>query len=137
MDAKVLEKLREEHGDNEDLIQLYEEWGDSPCLREVFRLLDAHEPDWALERELGSWAAEFILDMLLEYGEELEGMAEEERTAVLREEIEERYADFRACHQFARVNNLSARFEEDGGKACGDLEAYVAEDGERTGFPRL
>ena len=30
MDNKVLEKLKEEYGEDDDLIQLYEDWGDTP-----------------------------------------------------------------------------------------------------------
>ena len=99
-------------------------------------MLDERCPEWERESELGSWAAEFILDILLEHEDELEGMAREERTDMFREEIEERYADFRSCHQFARVNNLSLRFAEDKETKCASLEEYVEEDGRRLGFPR-
>ena len=130
MNEEVLERLKEEYGEEDDVIQLYEDWGDTPYLHEIFRVLDEHEPDWALERELGSWAAEFILDILLEHEEELEGLK------LFQEEIEERYADFKSCHQFARVNNLSMQFEEDENTDCQDLDEYIAEDGEEVGFPK-
>ena len=136
MDTKELENLKEEYENNEDLIQLYEEWSETPYSEEIFGVLDERCPDWERESELGSWAAEFILDILLEHEDELEGMAREERTDMFREEIEERYADFRSCHQFARVNNLSLRFAEDKETKCASLEEYVEEDGRRLGFPR-
>ena len=131
-----MENLKEEYENNEDLIQLYEEWSETPYLEEIFGVLDERCPDWERESELGSWAAEFILDILLEHEDELEGMAREERTDMFREEIEERYADFRSCHQFARVNNLSLRFAEDKETKCASLEEYVEEDGRRLGLPR-
>ncbi|MCQ4872751.1 hypothetical protein [Butyricimonas paravirosa] len=136
MNEEVLERLKEEYGEEDDVIQLYEDWGDTPYLHEIFRVLDEHEPDWALERELGSWTAEFILDILLEHEEELEGLSVEERVKLFQEEIEERYADFKSCHQFARVNNLSMQFEEDENTDCQDLDEYIAEDGEEVGFPK-
>lgn len=135
MDQNELEKLKDEYENNEDLIQLYEDWGESPYLQEIFRLLDKHDPDWVKERELGSWAAEFILDILLEHEDELEEMSEADRLKMFEEEIEERYADFRSCHQFARVNNLSLRFPEDKETSCETLEDYIEEDGNRLGFP--
>ena len=66
MNNEVLERLKEEYGEDDDLIQLYEDWGDTPYLHEIYRILDEHSSDWVLERELGSWAAEFILDILQE-----------------------------------------------------------------------
>ena len=71
MNNEVLERLKEEYGEDDDLIQLYEDWGDTPYLHEIYRILDEHSSDWGLERELGSWAAEFILDILQEHEEEL------------------------------------------------------------------
>lgn len=136
MDAQELEKIKEEYENNEDLIQLYEDWGDSPYLQEIFQLLDNHDTDWVKERELGSWAAEFILDILLEHEEELAEMSEKDRLNLFNEEIEERYSDFRTCHQFARVNNLSIRFPEDATTTCKTLEEYIEKDGDRLGFPR-
>lgn len=136
MDTKELEKLKDEYENNEDLIQLYEDWSETPYLEEIFCLLDEQNPEWERERELGSWAAEFILDILLEHGEELEDMSAETRKEMFGEEIAERYSDFRSCHQFARVNNLSLQFAEDRETECADLDEYIAEDGERIGFPR-
>ena len=136
MNNEVLERLKEEYGEEEDLIQLYDEWGDTPYLQEIYRILDEHSADWVLERELGSWAAEFILDILQEHEEELEGMSEAEWITLFKEEIEERYSDFKSCHQFARVNNLSMQYEEDENTDCETLDEYIAEDGEEIGFPR-
>lgn len=136
MNNEVLARLKEEHGEEDDLIQLYEDWGDTPYLQEIFRILDKQTPDWILERELGSWAPEFILDILQEHEDELDEMSAEARVNLFQEEIDERYADFKSCHQFARVNNLSVQFEEDDDTDCQDLEEYIAEDGEDIGFPR-
>ena len=57
--------------ENEDMIFLYEEWGETPYLRELFTLLSEYQPDWNKEKELGSWAAEFMLDLLEETEAEL------------------------------------------------------------------
>ena len=136
MNNEVLERLKEEYGEDDDLIQLYEDWGDTPYLHEIYHILDEHASDWVLERELGSWAAEFILDILQEHEEDLEEMPETERVALFKEEIEERYADFKSCHQFARVNNLSLEYEEDEDTGCETLDEYIAENGEEIGFPK-
>lgn len=136
MNAEVLERLKEEYGEEEDVIQLYEDWGDTPYLHEIFHILDGNDPDWILERELGSWAAEFILDILQEHEDELEELSSDERVKLFQEEIDERYADFKSCHQFARVNNLSMQFEEDEDTDCQELDEYIAEDGEEIGFPK-
>ena len=125
MNNEVLERLKEEYGEDDDLIQLYEDWGNTPYLHEIYRILDEHSSDWVLERELGSWAAEFILGILQEHEEELEGMPETERVA-----------DFKSCHQFARVNNLSMEYEEDEDTDCETLDEYIAENGEEIGFPK-
>ena len=47
-----------------------------------------------------------------------------------------RYADFKSCHQFARVNNLSLEYEEDEDTGCETLDEYIAENGEEIGFPK-
>ena len=137
MDHHTLEKIKAEYHDNDDLIQLYEEWGDSPYLQEVFHILDEQNPEWVKEKELGSWAAEFILDILLEHADELEELSPQKRTDMFREEIEERYADFHSCRRFAYINNLSLQFEEDRETNCEDLEEYMDENGEQIGFPRF
>lgn len=136
MNNEVLERLKEEYGEEDDVIQLYEDWGDTPYMREMFQILDRHNPDWTMERELGSWAAEFMLDILQENEDELEDLSVEDRVKLFEEEVNERYADFKSCHQFARVNNLSMQFEEDEDTDCQELDEYIAEDGEEIGFPR-
>lgn len=136
MNNELLERLKTEYGEDDDVIQLYEEWSETPYLQEIFQILDRQNSDWTLERELGSWAAEFILDILQEHEEELENLSGEERGKLFEGEIGERYADFKSCHQFARVNNLSIQFEEDEDTDCQDLDEYIAEDGEEIGFPR-
>ena len=59
MDQIKLEELAVAYPDQEDLVQVYKEWGDSAYLQELFKVLDSYEPDWNKEKELGSWAAEF------------------------------------------------------------------------------
>lgn len=132
MDKIELEKLAADYADNEDVVQVYRDWGDTVCLQELFAALERYEPDWNKERELGSWAAEFILDVLQEEEGEWENMTEEERKDRIEELLDERYEDFRSGHQFARINNLNLHLKE--GE---DLNAVLAESDERIAFPVL
>ena len=130
MDQIKLEELAVAYPDQEDLVQVYKEWGDSAYLQELFKVLDSYEPDWNKEKELGSWAAEFLLDILEE--EEWEEMTPEERTDRFNELLDERYEDFRSSHQFARINNINLYLQE--GE---DLDAVLAEGDEKVMFPKL
>lgn len=133
MDGKNWKEALAEYAGNEDILQLYENWGDSEELKEVFEVLDAYCPEWNKEKELGSWAAEFLLDLLEEAEETLEETAVKEREEFFREMIEERYEDFRNGHQFARINNLAIHTvspEE-------DIRGYAEKEGEKIGFPVL
>ena len=130
MNKITLDELAKEFPDNEDIIQVYEDWGDSEYLQELFTALDRYEPDWNKEKELGSWAAEFILDLLQEQEEELKGMSPEQRSERWDELLDERYEDFRSGHQFARINNINLYLQE--GE---DLDAVLAEEDEKVTFP--
>lgn len=125
-----LEQLAIDYPDNEDLIQVYQDWGHSEYLQELFTALNRYEPDWNKEKELGSWAAEFILDILLDTEDELENMTPERRMQYFDELLEERYEDFRSGHQFARINNINLYLQE--GE---DLDAVLAENDEKVMFP--
>lgn len=127
-----LEELALSYPNNEDLLQVYKEWGDTVYLKELFTALDEYEPDWNKEKELGAWAAEFILDILQEEDDELEEMSPEERRNCFNELLEERYEDFRSGHQFARINNINLHLQE--GE---DLDAVLAESDEEVKFPKL
>ena len=96
-------------------------------MQELFKVLDSYEPDWNKDKELGSWAAEFLLDILEE--EEWEEMTPEERTDRFKELLDERYEDFRSSHQFARINNINLYLQE--GE---DLDAVLAEGDEKVMF---
>lgn len=130
MDEIELEKLATVYADNEDVIQVYRDWGDSVYLQELFAALERYEPEWNKEKELGSWAAEFILDILQEGENEWESMTREERTVRFDELLDERYEDFRSGHQFARINNINLYLQE--GE---DLDAILAEGDEKIKFP--
>lgn len=116
--------------DNEDMVQLYEDWAETEYLKEIFEALNAYEPAWNKQSELGSWAAEFILDTLADTEEELENMTKEERVIRFNELLDERYEDCRSMHQFTRQNNLRLESEESIG------ERMSATD-EAVGFPVL
>lgn len=128
--SNKIRRIAVAYPDQEDLVQVYKEWGDSAYLQELFKVLDSYEPDWNKEKELGSWAAEFLLDILEE--EEWEEMTPEERTDRFNELLDERYEDFRSSHQFARINNINLYLQE--GE---DLDAVLAEGDEKVMFPKL
>lgn len=130
MDKVELEELAIAYPDNEDMIQVYQDWSDSAYLQELFTALDRYEPDWNKEKELGSWAAEFILDILQEEEGEWKNMTEEERAERMDELLDERYEDFRSGHQFARINNINLYLQE--GE---DLDAILAETDDKIRFP--
>lgn len=132
MNKMELEELAIAYPDNEDLIQLYQDWGTTEYLQELFSVLDRYEPDWNKEKELGSWAAEFILDILLEEENEWETMTPELRKERFNELLDERYEDFRCGHQFARINNINL-YLQDGE----DLDAVLAEGDEKVMFPKI
>lgn len=132
MNKIELEELAIAYPDNEDLIQLYQDWGTTEYLQELFSVLDRYEPDWNKEKELGSWAAEFILDILLEEENEWETMTPEQRKERFNELLDERYEDFRCGHQFARINNINL-YLQDGE----DLDAVLAEGDEKVMFPKI
>lgn len=136
MDKIELNEKLAPYRENSDIVFLYEEWGDTPYLKELFGILDAHNPDWSKENELGSWAAEFMLDLLEELDFDLEEMDDRERVEKFREMVDERYDDFRSGHQFARVNNIAIRLKEEG-KPDENICSLLAENGEHTGFPVL
>ena len=130
MNTVNIEELAISYPDNEDLIQLYQDWGDSEYLQELFQVMNNYESDWNKEKELGSWAAEFILDILLEDEVEWDSMSKEERMERMNELLDERYEDFRCSHQFARINNINLHIKE--GE---DLDAILAETDEKIMFP--
>ncbi len=125
-----LEELSLAYPDNEDLIQVYQDWGETEYLQELFAVLDKYEKDWNKEKELGSWAAEFILDLLQEEEGEWEDMTSEERIDRMNELLDERYEDFRSSHQFARINNINLHLKE-----SEDLDDILAENDDKIMFP--
>lgn len=130
MNKIELEELAIAYPDNEDLVQVYRDWGESEYLQELFGVLDRYEPDWNKEKELGSWAAEFLLDILQE--EEWDEMSREQRQERFDELLDERYEDFRSGHQFARINNINLFLQE--GE---DLDAVLAENDDKIMFPKI
>ena len=84
-----------------------------------------------LERELGSWAAEFILGILQEHEEELEGCRRPSELRYLKKRLRNDMLISKSCHQFAWVNNLSMEYEEDEDTDCETLDEYIAENGKR------
>lgn len=129
MDKTTLEKLAKTYPDQENLIQVYRDWGNSEYLKELEQALDQYEPDWNKEKELGSWAADFILDILQE--ENWEEMNRNQRLERFNELLDERYEDFRNSHQFARANNINLSLQKKE-----SLETVLAESDEKIMFPK-
>ncbi len=127
-----LEQLSTAYPDQEDLMQVYKDWGETVYLRELIAALEGYEPEWNKEKELGSWAAEFILDVLTDMEGEMEELSPKERRERFDELLDERYEDFRSGHQFARINNINLYLQE--GE---DLDAILAEEDEKIMFPVL
>lgn len=128
---KILEELAVNFPGNEDLIQVYRDWYDTRALKELVNELDRYEPDWNKEKELGSWAAEFILDILQEKEEQWEEMTTEERKKYFQDILDERYKDFRCSHQFARLTNITLRLQD--GE---NPETILTETDEKIMFPK-
>lgn len=128
---KDWEKIAEDYSGNEEIIQLYREWGNTPYLNEIFQELSRYEPEWNKEKELGSWAPEFILDILEEAEAGLDEMDTTARCRYFRKEVEERYDDFCSGHQFARINNVALQEESE------EVRNKAEEEGEKIGFPVL
>lgn len=124
------------YAENEEILQVYEDWGETEYLKEVISVLNCYNSDWNKEKELGSWAAEFILDLLEETEEEFEELGAEGRRERFGEMVEERYEDFRSGHQFARINNVALQAEAAGEKG-GDIREMVETGNEEVGFPVL
>lgn len=122
------------YAENGEILQVYEDWGDTEYLKEVIHVLNGSHPDWNKERELGSWAAEFILDLLEETEEEFDELGVQGRCSRFEEMVEERYEDFRSGHQFARVNNAAIQAEA-AGEPEKDIRVLVDARNEEIGFP--
>lgn len=129
-------ELLQDYPANEGMVQLYEDWGKTVYLKEVFNELTAYNPEWNKEKELGSWAAEFILGMLEDLQGRLDRMSVEERVESYNVMLDDRYEDFRNGHQFSRVNNVAIKAAS-GEQPCDDIGGYVAAEGEKIGFPVL
>lgn len=127
------EKLKD-YPEDDEVLQLYEEWGDTPYLKEVFNALSQYNPDWNKEKELGAWAADFISELLDEMEGDLSNLAEKERIVLINEWIQERYPDFCSGHQFVRVNTISLQQASENPE---DLYDCIQETGETIGFPVL
>ncbi len=112
---KILEELAVNFPGNEDLIQVYRDWYDTPALKELINELDRYEPDWNKEKELGSW----------------EEMTTEERKKYFQDILDERYEDFRCSHQFARLTNITLRLQD--GE---NPETILTETDEKIMFPK-
>ncbi len=135
MDRK-LEEICGAYPECPELVSFYEIWGNKPYLAELFEALDACNPDWNREKQLGSWAVEFMNGILDTEEVDLETATSDERKAYFREKLEIQYEDFVRMHQFARLNQANAdiRLKD---MLYPDLTAYLSREGEKTGFPIL
>ena len=106
MKDDIIKKLEDNWSEDEELIALYKEWGDSKELQCIFEVLSEYNPLWNYESELGSWAPEFIFDLLEDVEIEIDEMSDKEKKSHFQKLVEERYDDFCDIHRFSSLNNI-------------------------------
>lgn len=134
MDKKILDEIRISYCENPEVVCLYEEWGDSIYLKQMFQILGERSKDWNLDKELGSWASEFLADLLDSNYEEFSVMSDDDRYVYFQELVDEQYDDIVRSHQLSRFNvargdiRLRDLLEP-------DLIGYLYDEGQKIGFP--
>ncbi len=107
------EKITDFYHENEDIYQLYE-LKDSEIYQEIVLFLNDFNHEWRKNKELGSYAPEFILRIIEDfkegYKEENENGFKEWLMAMF-EEVADRYENTKSNFQFARAMNESRSFE--------------------------
>lgn len=134
MDKKILDEIRISYCENPEVAALYEDWGNSAYLQEIFELLTKRSKDWNLEKELGSWASEFIAELLEANLDEFSSMNNEKRLKYFQELIDEQYDDIVRSHQLSRFNVAmgDVRLRD---LVESDLIGYLHDEGQKVGFP--
>jgi len=130
MREDIIKKLEDSWSEDEELIALYKNWGDSKELQYIFDALSEYNSLWNHESELGSWASEFILDLLEDIEVEIDEMSDDEKKTRFKELIEERYDDFCDIHRFSSLNNIRIN------NPTADSESELFdEDSDKVTFP--
>ena len=130
MREDIIKKLEDHWSEDEELIALYKNWGDSKELQYIFDALSEYNSLWNHESELGNWAPEFILDLLEDIEVEIDEMSDDEKKARFKKLIEERYDDFCDIHRFSSLNNIRIN------NPTADSESELFdEDSDKVTFP--
>ncbi len=107
------EKITDFYHENEDMCQLYE-LKDSEIYQEIVLFLNDFNLEWRKNKELGSYAPEFILRIIEDFKEGYEEDNEngfKEWLKAMYEEVADRYENTKSNFQFARAMNESHSFE--------------------------
>lgn len=99
-----LEKITDFYHENEDIYQLYE-LKDSEIYQEIVLFLDDFKHEWRKNKELGSYAPEFILRIIEDFKEGYQEVIEnsfKEWLVAMFEEFADRYENTKSNFQFAR-----------------------------------
>lgn len=110
---KHSEKITDFYRENEEMCQLYE-LKDSEIYQEIVLFLNDFNREWRKNKELGSYAPEFILRIIEDFKEGYEEVNEnsfKEWLMAMFEEVADRYENTKSNFQFARVMNESHSFE--------------------------
>lgn len=108
-----LEKITDFYHENEEMYQLYE-LKDSEIYQEIVLFLNDFKYEWRKNKELGSYAPEFILRIIEDFKEGYEEDNEngfKEWLVDMFEEVADRYENTKSNFQFARAMNESHSFE--------------------------
>ncbi|MER0441571.1 hypothetical protein [Emticicia sp. W12TSBA100-4] len=90
--------------DNPSIMELYE-YRNTDIYREIVLFLNDFNADWRKKKELGEYAADFILRIIKEFEEEKEdeNLPFVQWLTNIYEEIADRYASTKSNYQFARA----------------------------------
>lgn len=98
--------------ENPSIMELYE-YRNTDIYREIVLFLNDFNADWRKKKELGEYAADFILRIIKEFEEEQE---DENQSFVqwltnIYEEVADRYADTKSNYDFAKTMNEQYEME--------------------------
>lgn len=105
--------------DNPSMMELYE-YRNSEIYREIVLFLNDFNADWRKKKELGEYAADFILRIIKEFEEDDDDESSVQWLTNIYEEIADRYSMTKSNYQFARLYDIESFFKEFKWKECID-----------------
>ena len=103
--------------DNPSMMELYE-YRNTDIYREIVLFLNDFNADWRKKKELGEYAADFILRIIKEF--EQENDLSVEWLSTIYEEIADRYSTTKSNYQFARMYDIESFLHEFQWRQCLD-----------------